>query len=229
MQPRWALMIDPQHACQNLLRLRDENRLGAYGFYEAVDFNPSRVPRGESSVTVRSFMAHHQAMSLLSLLYVLRDRPMQRRFESEPAFRATELLLQERVPKTPSVFPHPAEVSQARGLPAEPQANLRVFDTPHTAVPEVHLLSNGRYHVAISAAGGGIQPLARLSVTRWHEDPTRDCWGTFLLTCGTWRPARFGPRCTSRRCAGPTPTKRSIHRAAPNSAAPMAIWTSTRK
>jgi cellobiose phosphorylase len=174
-----ALMIDPQHACQNLLRLRDENRLGAYGFYEAVDFNPSRVPRGESSVTVRSFMAHHQAMSLLSLLYVLRDRPMQRRFESEPAFRATELLLQERVPKTPSVFPHPAEVSQARGLPAEPQANLRVFDTPHTAVPEVHLLSNGRYHVAISAAGGGYSRWRDLSVTRWHEDPTRDCWGTF--------------------------------------------------
>ena len=73
---------------------------GAYGFYEAVDYTPSRLPPGQSSVTIRSFMAHHQGMSLLALAYRLLDRPMQRRFLSCPAFRATDLLLQERVPNT---------------------------------------------------------------------------------------------------------------------------------
>ena len=39
---------------------------------------------------MRSFMAHHQGMSLLALAYVLLDRPMQRRFEADPLFQATD-------------------------------------------------------------------------------------------------------------------------------------------
>jgi len=174
-----ALMVEPQSACANLRRLARERRLGAYGFYEAVDYTPAHLPPNQGSVVVQSFMAHHQAMTFLSLAHLLLDRPMQRRFDSDPAFRATDLLLQERVPKTSSVYPHPAEVSEARGMPAEAGAHFRAFTTPQTAAPQVHLLSNGRYHVAVTAAGGGYSRWRDLAVTRWHEDPTRDCWGTF--------------------------------------------------
>jgi len=174
-----ALMVDPEPACANLRRLAREGRLNAYGFYEAVDYAPARLPRGQESATVRAYMAHHQGMALLSLAYLLLERPMQRRFESDPSFRATDLLLQERVPKAPFIFPHPAEVSQAPGVSSEVGPNFRVFTTPQTAVPEVHLLSNGRYHVAVTAAGGGYSRWRDLAVTRWREDSTRDCWGTF--------------------------------------------------
>ncbi|HSZ59322.1 MAG TPA: glucoamylase family protein, partial [Tepidisphaeraceae bacterium] len=167
-----ALMVDARAACANLRRLARERRLGAYGFYEAIDHTPARLPPNQESVVVRSFMAHHQGMTFLSLAYLLLDRPMQRRFDSDPAFRATDLLLQERVPKTSSVYPHPAEVSEARGTPAEAGAHFRAFATPQTAAPEVHLLSNGRYHVAVTAAGGGYSRWRDLAVTRWHEDPT---------------------------------------------------------
>jgi cyclic beta-1,2-glucan synthetase len=101
-----GLMIAPERACANLRRLAKDGLLGAHGFYEAVDFTPARVPRGQRSVVVRSFMAHHQGMSFLSLAYALLDRPMQRRFQSDPLFRATELLLQERVPKAAPFYPH---------------------------------------------------------------------------------------------------------------------------
>ena len=47
---------------------------------------------------MRSFMAHHQGMTLLSLSHLLLDRPMPRRFASDPLVQATLLLLQERVP-----------------------------------------------------------------------------------------------------------------------------------
>jgi cyclic beta-1,2-glucan synthetase len=174
-----ALMVDPEHACANLRRLASEGRLNSCGFYEAVDYAPDRLPPGQDSATVKSYMAHHQGMALLSLGSLLLDRPMQRRFESDPAFRATELLLQERVPKAPSVYPHPAEISEAPGQLVETGANFRVFTTPQTAVPEVHLLSNSRYHVAVTAAGGGYSRWRGLSVTRWREDSTRDLWGTF--------------------------------------------------
>jgi cellobiose phosphorylase len=57
---------------------------------------------------------------------------------------------------------------------------MRIFDTPNSRSPEVHLLSNGRYHLAITNAGGGYSRWRNLAVTRWREDATCDCWGTFL-------------------------------------------------
>jgi cellobiose phosphorylase len=174
-----ALMIDPEAACANLRRLAREGQLAAYGFYEAVDYTPARLPRGRESVTVRSYMAHHQGMTFLSLAHLLLDRPMQRRFDSDPSFRATELLLQERVPRTPPIDPHPAELSPPGTALAAAEQNLRVFSSPGTPAPQVQLLSNGSYHLAVTNAGGGYSRWRGLSVTRWYEDPTRDCWGSF--------------------------------------------------
>ncbi len=175
-----ALMVAPQAACRNLQQLAAEGQEGAYGFYEAVDYTPSRLPPGATSATVRQFMAHHQGMSLLSLAYVLLDKPMQRRFQADPMLRAAELLLQERIPKAAApVYPHVAEANATRSASPEETGTMRVFTDPSSAVPEVHLLSNGRYHVAVTSAGGGYSRWRDLAVTRWREDLTRDCWGTF--------------------------------------------------
>src|SRR5665648_1037054 len=107
-----ALTVMPQEACRNLQTLTNHGFLGAYGFYEAIDYTPTRVPRGKPHAVVRSFMAHHQGMCLLAFEHVLLDQPMQRRFMSNPLAQATKLLLQERVPKKgATLHPHAAEVS----------------------------------------------------------------------------------------------------------------------
>jgi cyclic beta-1,2-glucan glucanotransferase len=174
-----ALMVAPEEACLNLERLSAEGFEGKYGFYEAIDYTPSRLPRGQSSAVVRSFMAHHQGMSLLSLAYLLLNRPMQKRFEAEPVFQATMLLLQERVPKATAFYSHIAELSDVQGASSGTETPVRVFSSPDTPVPEVQLLSNGRYHVMITNAGGGYSRWKDIAVTRWYEDSTRDNWGTF--------------------------------------------------
>jgi cellobiose phosphorylase len=174
-----ALMVAPGEACPNLQRLAAEGCEGRYGFYEAIDYTPSRVPRGQSSAIVRSFMAHHQGMNLLSFAYRILDRPMQKRFELNPFFRATTLLLQERVPKTTVFYSQAAELSVTPTAPGGDQIPVRVLDTPNTPVPEVQLLSNGRYHVMVTNAGGGYSRWKDFAVTRWREDGTRDNWGTF--------------------------------------------------
>ena len=193
-----ALMVSPNLACRNLERLAREDRAGGYGFYEAIDYTVSRLPPGTSSVTIRQYMAHHASMSLLSFAYVLLDKPMQQRFNLDLAFRSSELLLQERVPRnTVPLFPHANEANATRISVAEEAGTMRVLSDPTTAVPEVHLLSNGQYHVAITSAGGGYSRWRGISVTRWREDPTRDCWGNFCyirdLESGTvwstsWQP-----------------------------------------
>jgi cellobiose phosphorylase len=192
-----ALMVTPEEACLNLQALATDGFEGEYGLYEAIDYTPARVPRGQSNVVVRSFMAHHQGMSLLSLAYLLLDRPMQKRFESDPVFQAAALLLQERVPKAMAFYSHLAELSDVGAASNGSEAPVRTFSSPDTPMPELQLLSNGRYHVMITNAGGGYSRWKSLAVTRWREDGTCDNWGTFCyiraLASGEFWSAAFQP------------------------------------
>ena len=177
-----ALTVAPRDACRNLQALTAAGFLGDYGMYEAIDYTPSRVLPGTDHAVVRCFMAHHQGMSLLALGHALLGGPMQRRFLSDPLVRTTELLLQERVPRH-SVIVHPradegAEAGRAAAM--EAGAVHRVFADPNTPLPEVHLLSNGRYHVMATHAGGGYSRWRDLAVTRWREDATCDGYGAFI-------------------------------------------------
>ena len=174
-----ALMVAPDAACLNLQRLAGAGLAGRLGLYEAIDYTPSRLRRGESSAIVRSFMAHHQAMSLLSFAYALLERPMQQRFESDPLLQATLLLLQERIPRVTLLHPIATDLSELRAAESGPNLPVRVLTNPNTAIPEVQLLSNGRYHVMVTHAGGGNSRWKDLAVTRWREDSTSDNWGSF--------------------------------------------------
>ena len=174
-----ALMVAPEAACVNLQRLASSGLAGKLGLFEAIDYTPSRQRRGESSAVVRSYMAHHQAMSLLSCAYLLLARPMQKRFESDPLFQATLLLLQERIPRATLFHSNAGELSNLRAAGGGPELPVRVLTSPDTAIPEVQLLSNGRYHVMVTNAGGGSSRWKDLAVTRWREDSTSDNWGSF--------------------------------------------------
>ena len=174
-----ALMVDPRAAVSNLERLADEGMAHTFGYFEAVDYTPSRVPRGEKAAVVRSYMAHHQGMALLALAYVLLDRPMQRRFESDPEMQATLLLLQERIPKAVPFHQPTPERADIRSGPPGAETPLRVITTPDTPSPEVQLLSNSRYHVMLTNAGAGYSRWKDIAITRWREDGTTDSWGSF--------------------------------------------------
>lgn len=173
-----ALMVEPDAACRNLQQLQALGFGGRFGLYEAIDYTPSRVPRGEHHALVRSFMSHHQGMALLALDHVLRDAPMQRRFVADPQFQATLLLLQERAPRAGVYVKGLADAAQ-RPVAAEAGMALRIHRDPNLAQPALQLLSNGRYHGMLTSAGGGYSRARDMAVTRWREDGTRDHWGTF--------------------------------------------------
>jgi cyclic beta-1,2-glucan synthetase len=195
-----ALPLVPREALENFRRLRAEGAEGRYGFYESIDYTRQRLPDQRRAVVVRCFMAHHQGMSLAAMANCLFGELLVRRFHSEPAVRATELLLQERVPRA-------APLHEARDdtAPEESVVRERVYPmsrrvtTPHTPHPRTHLLSNGRYHVMVTNAGSGYSSWLDLDVTRWREDRTRDCWGQFLyvrdLRSGLVWSAGYHPLC----------------------------------
>jgi cellobiose phosphorylase len=79
-----------------------------------------------------------------------------------------------------NVLPEDLELDRSRPSDTEGEGGIRIFTNPNSRTPEVHLLSNGNYHIAISHAGGGYSRWHDLAVTRWREDSTRDCYGVFL-------------------------------------------------
>jgi cyclic beta-1,2-glucan synthetase len=177
-----AAMVNPRAALANFARLERAGAMGVYGFYEAIDYTPARLPEKARRVVVRAYMAHHQAMTLVSLGNVVHDGLTRRRFHSHPMVQATELLLQERTPRSVSVTRPRGEEVRATSLVRDAvPLTLRQFESPHDITPRTHILSNGRYTVMVTAAGSGFSHWRDLAVTRWREDTTRDSWGTFFF------------------------------------------------
>ncbi len=177
-----AAMVDPEAAAQNFSRLLAAGGLGHFGWYEALDYTPSRVPEGETVAIVRAYMAHHQGMTVVALADALNDGAMRSRFHAEPIIQATELLLQERTPRDVGVArPRAEEVKAEANVREIAPTTIRRFHSPHDLIPRTHLLSNGKYTVMITAAGSGFSHWHDLAVTRWHEDVTCDSWGTYVF------------------------------------------------
>lgn len=178
-----ALMVAPREACENMQRLTTEGKESVYGYYEAIDYTPSHLRQGVSSDTICSFMAHHQGMSLLALVNLMKEGSMQRRFMSCPMLKAAELLLQERIPQsiTASVIPDDSnfELEGLHPLKVDSFETMRIFKDTNID-PQVHLLSNGHYHVMVNNAGGGYSRWNNMAVTRWREDATCNNWGMFV-------------------------------------------------
>ena len=178
-----AAPIAPQEVLANLERLRHEGMSGRFGFYESIDYTPERLPaHHKGGVVLRTWMAHHQGMSLLALDNVLNGSPMQQRFHADPRIQAADLLLQERVPQLVPLRNPPVETAEhvptVRRAVAPP---VRLYTTPHTLSPRAHLLSNGSYTVMLTNAGGGYSRRQQLALTRWREDITTDAWGSFVF------------------------------------------------
>jgi cyclic beta-1,2-glucan synthetase len=176
-----ASMLEPALAAENFRALAADGAWGEWGFYDAVDYTPSRVPPGERRVVVYNYMAHHHGMTLAALANCLLDHRLQRRFQEQPLIRSAELLLQEKVPVSVLEFqPQSDETATPPPLTETPEPVSRRITTADTVVPHTHLLSNGQYTVMLSNAGGGFSTCRGLAISRWRADATRDQWGQFI-------------------------------------------------
>ena len=107
---------------------------------------------------------------------------MQKRFESDPLVPGDHAVAPGADSEGHGVlFTHRRAVRHCVRLPASPETPVRVFNSPDTPMPEVQLLSNGRYHVMVTNAGGGYSRWKDLAVTRWREDTHLRQLGHVLL------------------------------------------------
>jgi cyclic beta-1,2-glucan synthetase len=176
-----AAMVDAKAAMRNFERLQALGGRGKFGWYDALDFTPARVPEGESSVAVQAYMAHHQGMILVSIANVINDEAMRSYFHRHPLIQATELLLQEKVPRdldltrsSTDLIGAPAPYEVAPVIP-------RLYSSAQHGGPRTHLLSNGDFSVMLTAAGSGYSRYRNIALTRWREDATCDAWGSYVF------------------------------------------------
>jgi cyclic beta-1,2-glucan synthetase len=183
-----ASMLEPAKAARNFRRLSGAGLDGPCGYYESIDYTHGRIDEvagtakqalASRGVVVRAFLAHHQGMTLVALSNALLGGLMVARFHADPRVQATELLLQERVPRqAPIAQPRPVEESP---LAAPVAARVvRRFRSAHTRFPHAQFLSNGNYVAVVTNGGGGASSCRGRAVTRYRDDPTRDPGSQFI-------------------------------------------------
>ncbi|OFV90071.1 MAG: carbohydrate-binding protein [Acidobacteria bacterium RIFCSPLOWO2_02_FULL_64_15] len=184
-----AAMIDSPQSAANLRRLTAAGLEGDYGFFDAVDYTTREADRHDAVVAeanspaagtvVRTYLAHHAGMTLVALANVLLGDPMVKRFHADLRVRATELLLQERVPRhAPTIQPRPLD--EMRVVASPPAITMRQYRSPRTLFPHAQFLSNGNYVTVVTNAGGGSSFCRGLTVTKSRRDPTRDPGSQFV-------------------------------------------------
>lgn len=167
-----ALSVDPVSVAENLKELQRLGMEGTCGFYEAIDFTPSRLdPQSRYSI-VKSYMAHHQGMSLAALNNFFNSDILQERFHNIPLIRSAELLLQEKVQhRVMYTKEYKAEsagkIKRAGHVDGEA---VRVYGVPKQLPPNVHILTNGDYSVMITDGGSGYSRAGEFAVNRWTPD-----------------------------------------------------------
>ncbi|MGE4483528.1 MAG: glucoamylase family protein [Oscillospiraceae bacterium] len=177
-----ALSVDFQAAVKNLRRMREMGIEGRYGFYEAVDFTPSRQTDGDFQV-VRSYMSHHLGMSLISISNALCENAMQKRFMKNREMAAFSELLQERVPIGEVVLKKlPREIPEKPHMPDDDTLWSEALEGVDVSKPRCVLLSNGAYSVLLSETGATESKFDGMALTRFKPDKMgKTCGMSFLL------------------------------------------------
>lgn len=156
-----VLPFVPEKAARNLMQLKKLGMLGSYGFYEAADFN------GENRRFIKSYMAHHQGMSLIAAANCLKNNVIVDLFHSAPEVQAGEDLLWEKPPVEGSSQQNVRSFHKNRG--ASLHHSEKAIEVYSPAIQQKHcaMLSNGNFTTVFCNTGeeisfcGGVYVNAR--------------------------------------------------------------------
>ena len=179
-----ATMLRPKEAIANLRRLELLAARGEFGFMDAIDFTAARQPHTEPFSVVKNYMAHHQGMTLVALCNVLCDQAPQRWFAQTPLVAAYDTLLHERCPRQIISSANPRMAPSTDDTPPSSAFQSRAINPAQGQWQPTHLLSNGRYSVALRPNGAGVSRWqhnnTRINISRWRDDLLRDDYGSFI-------------------------------------------------
>ena len=159
----------PKEEVKNLKRLEKEGMYDKFGFYESIDYTPERVEKGKNSAVVKTYMAHHQGLILLSINNLFNDNILQKRFIKNPEISAVSILLQETMPETSVITKEKKE--KIEKLKYKDYENY--IRTNYKKIDERlitgNVISNEDYSIAINQKGQGVSKYKDIYINRFKE------------------------------------------------------------
>lgn len=148
-----SLEYDFDASFANLERLKKYGMLGDYGYYEAIDFTANRSPNG--GTIIKSYMAHHVGMSILSVANAIHFGAIQKRFMRDSYMRSADELLEEKVIAGAVMFEDVFK-KQAPHKVHDRDKDIEYFENIYPSQPNIKLLCNGEYTLALTDLGASI-------------------------------------------------------------------------
>ena len=164
-----SLNYIPKEAVKNLKELEKEGMYNKYGFYESIDYTISRLKYGKKYEVVKTYMAHHQALSLLAINNFINNNILKKRFMSNPEIGAVDILLQEKMPEKAIITKEKKEKIEK----VKPKDYQNYIEKTYTKLQK-HLnlsntISNGFYTVCMKQNGEGFSKYKDILVNRFKE------------------------------------------------------------
>ena len=164
-----AIIDKPQEVYSNLKMLEQYGMYDKYGFYESLDLTPSRLKRGEDSCVVATYMAHHQALILLSINNLLKENIFQKRFMQNPEIEAVSILLQERMPETFIVTKEEKEIPQRLKYQDYENYAEVTYEKINEDLIRSNIISNENYISCINQKGQGFSKYKDIYINRFKK------------------------------------------------------------
>ncbi len=162
-----AILDKPKEVVQNLKVLKGYGMYNKYGFYESLDLTPSRQKKDEKASVVATYMAHHQALILLSINNLFNDNILQKRFSENPEIMQAEILLQERMPETFIITKEEKEKLEKLKYQDYENYAEAVYQNSDERIVRGNVISNQNYTVAINQNGLGFSKYKDIFVNRF--------------------------------------------------------------
>ena len=164
-----AISDVPNEVVQNLKILEKEGMKGKYGFYESIDYTPERLEKGKKSEPVKTYMAHHQALILLSLNNYFNNQIFQKRFSQNAEIEAVNILLQERMPETFIITKENKQKPEKIKYKDYENYSVRQYNKIDNRIIRGNLIGNEKYTIAINQNGEGVSKFGDNYINRYKR------------------------------------------------------------
>ena len=164
-----AITDKPKEVIENLKELEKQKMYNKYGFYESIDYTPERLSKGEKFAPVKTYMAHHQALILLSINNLFNRQILQQRFMENPEIKAISVLLQERMPETFIITKENKEKPEKIKYKDYENYSVREYNKIDERIVRGNVIGNEKYTVAINQQGTGVSKFEDIYVNRFKN------------------------------------------------------------
>ena len=167
-----AITEDPKGVVDNLKKLEKQGMYNKYGFYESIDFTPNRVEKSKKYANVKTYMAHHQALILLSINNLINNNILQKRFMLNPEMQSINILLEERMPENVIITKEKKEKVEKIKYENFDFYSEKTFNKISNGQDRYNLMANKNYTIIMDDKGNGYSKYKDILINRFK--PTSD-------------------------------------------------------